>query len=89
MIHMRSPCESICIVGKNKEDGALRHHLLLVYLFVLRNGDIGEQILRENRRLTSDGVVTYSERGNDDFHQNMKAKITIPKELGAYHPRRR
>ena len=28
MIHMRSPCESICIVGKNKEDGAFRCHLL-------------------------------------------------------------
>ena len=25
---MRSPRESIWIVGKNKEDGALRHHLL-------------------------------------------------------------
>ena len=28
MIHMCSPCESICIDGKNKEDGAFRCHLL-------------------------------------------------------------
>ena len=33
----------------------------------------GAQILRGNHRLTSDGVVTYSERGNDDLHQKMKA----------------
>ena len=61
----------------------------LFCLFVLRTGDIGEQILRENRRLTSDGVVTYSERGNDNFHQNMKAKITIPRDRWEYHPPRR
>ena len=76
MIHMHSPCESICIVGKNKEDGALRHHLLLVYLFVLRNGDIGEQILWENRRLTSDGVVTYSDRGNDNYARQARDEVT-------------
>ena len=89
MIHMCSPCESICIDGKNKEDGALRCHLLLVCLFVLRNRDIGEQILRRNLRYATRScryllrAVAYG-----DLYQNMKAKITIPKEFGVYHPRR-
>ena len=40
--------------GKNEEDGAFRCHLLFVCLFVLRNEDIGEQILRGNFRSSPD-----------------------------------
>ena len=39
----------------------------------LAKRSIGEEILRENRRLTSEGVEIYGECGNDDFHQNAKA----------------
>ena len=35
---------------------------------------LGKQIWIENRRLTSDGVVIYSERGNDDYRPNMEAE---------------
>ena len=35
---------------------------------------LGKQIWSRNRRLTSDGVETYSERGNGDLCPNMEAE---------------
>ena len=42
--------------------------------YAKRRKPSGKRILWGNHRLTSDGVFTYSERGNDDLHQNMKAR---------------